>query len=170
MAAHNETSEMKVTAEHAETAESGVSSNSPVDVEKRGDFVLSRVATQDDTVVTAKTWAVVAVRSCNIRASSFVSNKFFRCSPPRTAYRFGQYHTSAPSRPRSLPNSGLLQRWALGMRASSRLQGNGDMLTYALLGSLLSIACAAPSRSWFAAQIAISSAVGPSSYSATFWF
>ena len=50
---------MKGTTQHVEAAESG--SDAPADVEKNGDYTLSRVATQDDAVVTAKTWAVVAV-------------------------------------------------------------------------------------------------------------
>ena len=63
MASPSETGEAKVATEHLDgTAGSGVSSNSPDDVEKRsGDYAVSGVTTQDDGVVSMKTWAVVAV-------------------------------------------------------------------------------------------------------------
>ena len=119
MATHNTTSEMKAThGHHLETARTGDSSESPIDLEKRGhtaagsdEYGLSQVATQEgDAVVTAKTWAVVVVRYCNMHAFDLFLTCSLRCSPLHTAYRFGQYHSLAPSKLRCLLSLGLLQR------------------------------------------------------------
>lgn len=186
MAAHYETNEMKSRpghpssqpGQHFETAGSRNSSDSPIDLEKRGqttnletgDHALSHVVTQDgEPVVTLKTWAVVAVRYCRMLTLSSVSNRFSRCSQLRTAYHSGQSHTSAPFKPRCLRSLALLHIWALGTTVSQTLQGGGDMLTPVLLGSRLYTACAAQSRSWFAALTAISSVAAPSFWSAMFW-
>ena len=62
MAADHDMSGSKDTSQHYEAAELRSPSHPTADVEKNGDNTISRVTTQEDAVVTAKTWAVVGVR------------------------------------------------------------------------------------------------------------
>ena len=91
MATYHASSETKDTVHHIEAAESAHSSNGPTDIEKTGDYALSRVETQQDAVVTMKTWSVVIVRGLHDACVQFYADNSYRSLQHRMEYRSGRY-------------------------------------------------------------------------------